>query len=100
MSTRVYRMSVLWGVRVAAGPVGTNLGLFWLRWALLSGRFWPSRGAVFPALADLGLPADAVRRSGVWALGHPAPRAGVAPGGPAGRPLAYPWLGRFPPGRV
>jgi hypothetical protein len=43
--------------------VGTNLALFWLLWALLSGRFLLSRGAVFPALADLGLPADAVRRS-------------------------------------
>jgi len=39
------------------------LGLFHLFWALLSGRFLLSRGAVFPALADLGLPDDAVRRS-------------------------------------
>jgi hypothetical protein len=38
--------------------------LFWLLGALLSGRFLLSRGAVFPALADGGLPADAVRRSG------------------------------------
>jgi hypothetical protein len=64
MSTRVYRISVLLGVLLAAVPVGTNLGLFWLLWALISGRFLPSRGAVFPALADLGLSADAVRRSG------------------------------------
>jgi hypothetical protein len=55
-------------------PVGTNLGLFWLLWALISGRFLLSRGAVFPALADGGLPADAVRRSGAalaygrWAI--------------------------------
>jgi hypothetical protein len=64
MSTIVYRISVLLGVILADVPVGTNLGLFWLLWALISGRFLPSRGAVFPALADLGLPADAVRRSG------------------------------------
>ncbi len=43
-------------------PVGTNLGLFWLLWALISGRFLLSRGAVFPALADRGLPADCVFR--------------------------------------
>ncbi|SRR5216683_1059785 len=64
MSTIVYRISVLLGVILAEVPVGTNLGLFWLRWALISSRFLLSRGAVFPALADGGLPADAVRRSG------------------------------------
>ena len=63
MSPIVYRISVLLGVLLAEVPVGTNLALFWLFWALLSGRFLLSRGAVFPALADLGLPADAVRRS-------------------------------------
>src|SRR5881397_3085290 len=64
MSPLVYRISLLWGAIVADVPVGTNLGLFWLLWALLSGRFLLSRGAVFPALADGGLSADAVRRSG------------------------------------
>jgi hypothetical protein len=39
------------------------LDLFLLLWALLSGRFLSSRGAVFPALADFGLPNDGVRRS-------------------------------------
>src|SRR5436190_3335408 len=74
MSTIVYRILVLLGVILAAVPVGTNLGLFWLLWALISGRFLLSRGAVFPALADGGLPADAVRRSGAalaygrWAI--------------------------------
>src|SRR5262245_47047351 len=74
MSTRVYRISVLLGAILIDVPVGTNLGLFWLLWALLSGRFLLSRGAVFPALADGGLPADAVRRSGAalaygcWAI--------------------------------
>jgi len=74
MSTIVYRISVLLGAIVADVPIGTNLGLFWLLWALVSGRFLLSRGAVFPALADGGLPADAVRRSGAalaygrWAI--------------------------------
>src|SRR2546425_1277535 len=74
MSTIVYRISVLLGAILADVPVGTNLGLFWLFWALISGRFLLSRGAVFPALADGGLPAEAVRRSGAalaygrWAI--------------------------------
>jgi hypothetical protein len=74
MSTIVYRISILLGAILADVPIGTNLGLFWLLWALLSGRFLLSRGAVFPALADGGLPADAVRRSGAalaygrWAI--------------------------------
>jgi hypothetical protein len=74
MSTIVYRIAVLLGAILADVPVGTNLGLFWLLWALISGRFLLSRGAVFPALADGGLPADAVRRSGAalaygcWAI--------------------------------
>jgi len=74
MSTIVDRISVLLGAIVADVPIGTNLGVFWLLWALVSGRFLLSRGAVFPALADGGLPADAVRRSGAalaygrWAI--------------------------------
>src|SRR5438552_5727882 len=74
MSTIVYRISVLLSAILAGVPVGTNLGLFCLLWALLSGRFLLSRGAVFPALADGGLSADAVRRSGAalaygrWAI--------------------------------
>src|SRR5215469_15065013 len=74
MSTLVYRISTLLGVILADVPVGTNLGLFWLLWALISGRFLLSRSAVFPALADGGLSADAVRRSGAalaygrWAI--------------------------------
>jgi hypothetical protein len=68
------RISVLLGAILADVPVGTHLGLFWLLWALISGRFLLSRGAVFPALADGGLSADAVRRSGAalaygrWAI--------------------------------
>lgn len=71
MSTIVYRIASLLGTILADVPVGTNLGVFWLLWALVSGRFLLSRGAVFPALADGGLPADAVRRSGAaLAYGH------------------------------
>jgi hypothetical protein len=44
MSMTVYRISVLLGALLADGPVGTNLGLFWLLWALISGRFLLSRG--------------------------------------------------------
>jgi hypothetical protein len=92
MSTIVYRISVLVGAILADVPVGTNLGLFWLLWALISGRFLLSRGAVFPALADEGLPADAVRRSGaalaLWTLDHSDPRERLAPGGPTGRSVA------------
>jgi len=44
-------------------PLGTNLGLFALLWALMSGRFLASRGAVFPALSAMGLAPDQVRRS-------------------------------------
>jgi hypothetical protein len=44
--------------------VGTNLGLLHLLLALLSGRFLQSRGAVFPALAEMGLSEQAVRRAG------------------------------------
>ena len=43
-------------------PIGTNRGLFTVLWALLSGRFLASRGAVFPAAA-LGLPDAEVRRA-------------------------------------
>lgn len=74
MSTIVYRISVLLSAILAEVPVGTNLGLFWLLWALISGRFLLSRGAVFPALADGGMPTDAVRRAGAalaygrWAI--------------------------------
>jgi hypothetical protein len=49
---------ILAGVRV-----GTNLALYQVFFALLSGRFLPSRGALFPALTDSGLAPDAVRRS-------------------------------------
>jgi hypothetical protein len=53
-------------------PVGTNLALLQLMWAILSGAFLKSRGAVFPALQVVGFGPDQIRRSwqalryGVW----------------------------------
>jgi hypothetical protein len=44
-------------------PVGTNLALVYVLWALLSGAFVSSRGALFPALLTLGLSAVQIRRS-------------------------------------
>lgn len=43
-------------------PVGTNLAVLYLLWALVSGGFLASRGAIFPALLVLGLTAQEVRR--------------------------------------
>lgn len=63
MSDTVYRINRLLQALLRRVPVGTNLGLVHLFWALLSGRFLTSRGAVFPALADLGLSDAAVRRA-------------------------------------
>jgi len=63
MSEIVYRIINLLNTLLRSVPVGTNLGLMHLFWAFLSGRFLPSRGALFPALADLGLSDDAVRRA-------------------------------------
>jgi len=53
-------------------PVGTNLGLLHLMWAMMSGAFLKSRGAIFTALLITGLATDQIRRSwvalryGVW----------------------------------
>jgi hypothetical protein len=44
-------------------PLGTNLAVLHLLWALLSGAFLSSRGAVFPALLSMGLSAAQIRRS-------------------------------------
>jgi hypothetical protein len=63
MSQLVYRITTLLGQILKPVPLGTNLGLFQLLFALVSGRFLPSRGAVFPALADLGLSGPEVRRA-------------------------------------
>lgn len=46
-------------------PIGTNLGLLYMLWALLNGSFLSSRGAIFPALQRSGFDAESSRRS--WA---------------------------------
>jgi hypothetical protein len=63
MSALVYRIYALLSLVLARVPVGTNLGLLHLIFALISGRFLASRGAVFPALDALGLAPEAVRRA-------------------------------------
>jgi hypothetical protein len=75
MSTPVYRITTMLSRLLREVPVGTNLALFHLLWTLLSGRLLTSRGALVPALADLGLPEPAVRRAwaalayGDWEIG-------------------------------
>jgi hypothetical protein len=63
MSETVYRICALLEYVLAGVPLGTNLGLLHLVFALMSGRFLRARGAVFAALTDFGLPEDAVRRA-------------------------------------
>ena len=63
MSAPVYLICSVFCQLLASVPVGTNAGLFALLWALVSGQFLLSRGAVFPALLQLGLAPDAVRRA-------------------------------------
>jgi len=63
MPNIVYRINTLLTIVLRRVPLGTNLGLLSLLWALLSGRLLHSRGALFPALADLGLSDAAVRRA-------------------------------------
>jgi hypothetical protein len=63
MSPLLYAVSTyLFQILTGVG-VGTNLGLYQVFFALLSGRLLQSRGALFPALTDSGLPPEAVRRS-------------------------------------
>jgi hypothetical protein len=63
MPTVVYRITDLLAKTVAEVPVGTNLGLFHLLFALLSGHFLNARGAVFTALDELGLPQPVLQRA-------------------------------------
>ncbi|HEX8904425.1 MAG TPA: hypothetical protein VF771_06270 [Longimicrobiaceae bacterium] len=65
MPEAVYQAMAMLCRLVAPLPVGTNLGLLHLLWMLVSGRLLASRGALFPGLADCGLPDRAVRRA--WA---------------------------------
>lgn len=69
MSPIVYRMMEVLKALVEPCPVGTNLGLLHLFWAVVSGRLLSSRGAVIPALWACGFERAAVFRS--WrALRH------------------------------
>ena len=71
MSNLSYVLVTLLCQMLASVPLGTNQGLFTLLWALLCGRFLASRGAVFPALAAMGLTNEEVRRSeAALANGH------------------------------
>jgi hypothetical protein len=65
MPEPVYRVLSLLCAVVAAVPVGTNLGLVYLVWMLVSGRLLQTRGAVIPGLSLAGLPDPVVRRA--WA---------------------------------
>jgi len=55
-------------------PVGTNLGLVHLMWAMLNGSFLGSRGSIFSALSLSGFSDEEVRRSwqafakGQWSI--------------------------------
>lgn len=63
MSPLLYAVSARLFQILASVGVGTNLGLYQIFFALLSGRLLASRGALFPALSDSGLSPEAVRRS-------------------------------------
>lgn len=72
MHPTVYRVMTLLAKLVAPLPIGTNLGLLYLLWMMLSGRLLHSRGAIIPGVSALGLSVPAVRRAwatlggGVW----------------------------------
>ncbi|RME41671.1 MAG: hypothetical protein D6794_00220, partial [Deltaproteobacteria bacterium] len=48
---------------VQSTPMGTNLGLVWMMWAMVNGCFLQSRGAIFAALQAMGLDENEMRRS-------------------------------------
>src|SRR5439155_7446864 len=52
MPDAVYRTLSLLCLLVEALPIGTNLGLLHLLWALVSGRLLTARGAVIAGLSD------------------------------------------------
>src|SRR6266508_1302562 len=71
MESVVYRVLTVLCAVVAPLPIGTNRALLDLFWMLLSGRLLSARGALFPALSEMGWSADRVQRA--WgALGHGA----------------------------
>lgn len=72
MSTALYRTIQVLEQIVKVLPVGTNLALLHLMWAMLNGSFLKSRGAVHSALVESGFNRQEVQRSwqalrhGVW----------------------------------
>jgi hypothetical protein len=90
MSPIVYRMMDVLNSLVVCLPVGTNLALLHVLWAVSSGQLLAQRGALVPALTASGLSREAVRRawralaSGRWqcarlvaALGAQVQREGL-----------------------
>jgi len=63
MPTAVQETITVLELIVQAVPVGTNLGLLYMLWAMLSGSFLSSRGAIFPALQANGFDEGQMRRS-------------------------------------
>jgi hypothetical protein len=74
MPAIVYRIVEVLSPIVMDLPIGTNLALWHVLWALISGRLLAQRGAIIPALAASGLRPEAVRRAwtalayGAWDL--------------------------------
>ena len=74
MSTASHRTIQALEQVVKVLPVGTNLALLQLMWAMLNGSFLKSRGAVHSALAESGFAEGEIRRSwqalryGVWSI--------------------------------
>ena len=120
MSPILYALATALFQILAPVGVGTNLALYQVFFALLSGRFLSSRGALVPALAATGLSDDAVRRSvaalayGKWNLAdlvsawqqsvrqqgrfHPHRQGGFHPHRQGGfRPVAVDLVGFFRP---
>jgi len=63
MPTAVQETIIVLELIVQAAPIGTNLGLLYMLWAMLSGLFLNSRGAIFPALQGSGFDESQMRRS-------------------------------------
>lgn len=63
MSPIVYRILDVLSILVVSLPVGTNLGLLQVLWAICSGQLLGQRGALIPALSATGLDDRTVRRA-------------------------------------
>ncbi len=76
MSTASEKTIHVLGQVVKGLPVGTNLALVHLLWAIITGSFLSSRGALFPALQSCGFSREASNRSwqalarGSWGIGQ------------------------------